>query len=143
VGRLEGEGRADGRARIVSGWKRGGEGKELRRRVNWAARREGKGSGPKGEQAGGLVGLHGLKGGRDGFGEFFFSFFKHFSTFQTFEIQTPFQNFSRFKLFPEFKHFKPFQSFQNILKTFKTSHKQTIKPCIQIMMHKHLLLLNY
>jgi hypothetical protein len=36
-----------------------------------------------------------------------------------------------------------FQNFQNNLKTFKTSHKQTIKPCIQIMMHKHLLLLNY
>jgi hypothetical protein len=34
-----------------------------------------------------------------------------------------------------------FQNFQNHLKTFKTSHKQTIKPCIQIMMHKHLLLL--
>jgi hypothetical protein len=33
--------------------------------------------------------------------------------------------------------------FQNIVKTFKTIHKQTIKPCIQIMMHKHLLLLNY
>jgi hypothetical protein len=74
VGRLEEEGRADGWARIVSDWKRRGEGKELGRRVNWAERREGKGSGPKGEQAGGLVGLHGLKGGRDGLGRVF-SFF--------------------------------------------------------------------
>jgi hypothetical protein len=38
------------------------------------------------------------------------------------------------------KHFKIFTI---ILKAFKTSHKQIIKPCIQIMMHKHLLLLNY
>jgi hypothetical protein len=67
-------GGADGRARVVSDWKRRGEGKELGRRVNWAARREGKGRGPKGEQAGGLVGLHGLKGGRDGLGRVF-SFF--------------------------------------------------------------------
>jgi hypothetical protein len=58
--------------------------------------------------------------------------------FQTFKIEL-FSNF-KFKLFS--KHFNPFQNFQIILKTFKTSHKQ-IKPCIRIMMHKHLLLLNY
>jgi hypothetical protein len=115
VGRLEEEGRADGRARIVSDWKRGGEGKELGRRVNWAARREGKGSGPKGEQAGGLVGLHGLKGGRDGFGEFFFLFF--FSNiFQLFKLL-------KFKLL--FKTFQDLISFQNLntsslSKVFKT-----------------------
>jgi hypothetical protein len=69
------------------------------------------------------------KGRERGFGSF--SFFKPFQTF-------------KFKLFPKFKHFKPFfEIFQNNLQTFKTSHKQTIKPCIQIMMHKHLLLLNY
>jgi hypothetical protein len=54
-----------------------------------------------------------------------------------------FKSFSNFKLFSRFKHFKPFASFQIILKSFKTSHKQIIKPCIQNMMHKHLLLLNY
>jgi hypothetical protein len=36
--RLEMEGGADGWARIVSDWKRRGEGEELGRRVNWAAR---------------------------------------------------------------------------------------------------------
>jgi hypothetical protein len=49
-------------------------------------------------------------------------------TFQTFEIE----------LFS--KHSKIFKIF---LKSFKTSHKQIIKPCIQNMMHKHLLLQNY
>jgi hypothetical protein len=94
VGRLEEEGRADRRAQIVSDWKRGGERKELGRGVNWAARREGKGSGPKGEEAGGLVGLHGLKGGRDVFGEFFFSFFANiFQLFKLLKFKLLFQNF--------------------------------------------------
>jgi hypothetical protein len=52
--------------------------------VNWAARREGKGSGPKVEEAGGLVGLHGLKGGRDVFGEFFSLFLQTFFNFSNF-----------------------------------------------------------
>jgi hypothetical protein len=94
-------GGADGRARIVSDWKRRGEGKELGRRVNWAARREGKGSGPNGEQAGGLVGLHGLKGGRDGLGGF--SFFKK-TLFQTLKLFKPFSNFKHFKLFSKFSN---------------------------------------
>jgi hypothetical protein len=57
---------------------------------------------------------------------FFKTLFK--LTFQSFEIE----------LFS--KHSNIFKTF---LKAFKTSHKQIIKPCIQIMMHKHLLLLNY
>jgi hypothetical protein len=85
------------------------------RGVRWAA-----GFGPKGR--GGL-----------GFCLFVYFFSKPFSnlfklTFQTFEIE----------LFS--KHSKIFKIF---LKSFKTSHKQIIKPCIQNMMHKHLLLLNY
>jgi hypothetical protein len=52
-------------------------------------------------------------------------------------FQTLFQTFE-IGLFS--KHSKIFKTF---LKAFKTSHKQIIKPCIQIMMHKHLLLLNY
>jgi hypothetical protein len=75
----------------------------------------------------GEVGPRGPKGeGEEGW-VFFqtpFSFlFKPFQT-QNFEIEF-FSNFSRF------------------LKHFKASHQQTKTPCIQIMMHKHLLLLNY
>jgi hypothetical protein len=43
--------------------------------------------------------------------------------------------------FSNFQDLNSFPKFSNHFKTFKTSHKQT-KPCIQIMMHKHLLLLN-
>jgi hypothetical protein len=48
-----------------------------------------------------------------------------------------------FQIFSNFK-FKPF--FINLFKLskhFKASHQQTKTPCIQIMMRKHLLLLNY
>jgi hypothetical protein len=38
-GRLKEVGEIDQRARVVSDWKRRGEGKELDYRVNWAARR--------------------------------------------------------------------------------------------------------
>jgi hypothetical protein len=69
---------------------------------------------------------------------FSFLFFQNlFKTlFQLFKLLnlSSFQNLNTSSLF---------QNFQNNLNTFKTSHKQTIKPCIQIMMHKHLLLLNY
>jgi hypothetical protein len=68
----------------------------------------------------------GRERGWEGFLLVFLNLFK--LTFQTFEIE----------LFS--KHSKIFRTF---LKAFKTSHKQIIKPCIQIMMHKHLLLLNY
>jgi hypothetical protein len=84
----------------------------------------------EGGWAGGLKGRGGVKG----LGSFFSFFFFFFNLFKT---------FSNFKLFSKFKHFKPFASFQIILKSFKTSHKQIIKACIQNMMHKHLLLLNY
>jgi hypothetical protein len=56
-----------------------------------------------------------------------FVFFKHFFNF-----------FELLKLDFFSKHSKIFKTF---LKAFKTSHKQIIKPCIQIMMH--ILLLNY
>jgi hypothetical protein len=50
----------------------------------------------------------------------------------------------KFKLlFKLFKIQTIFQNFQINLKTFKALHQQTKTPCIQIMMHKHLLLLNY
>jgi hypothetical protein len=71
--------------------------------VNWAARREGKGSGPKGEQVGGLVGLHGPKGGRDGLGRVF-SFFKKKTFFQISKLFKPFSNFKHFKLFSKFSN---------------------------------------
>jgi hypothetical protein len=93
----------------------------------WA---DGKG-GKKKERRGGCAGLgreEREREGLGGFGEFSF-FFKIFSKLLF--------NF-KFKLCS--KHFKIFTI---ILKAFKTSHKQIIKPCIQIMMHKHLLLLNY
>jgi hypothetical protein len=106
---------------------RGGEGELGRALASWAG---GKRSG------GGLVAVLGLKGERgEGVWESLLFFFKPLKfkllfklTFQTFEIE----------LFS--KHSKIFKTF---LKAFKTSHKQIIKPCIQIMMHKHLLLLNY
>jgi hypothetical protein len=97
-------------------------------RVRWAGR-EGKlgrlgrnGEGERKERVGGFV-----------LSLFFQNLFK-----------TPFQLFKLLNLnsFQILNTSSRFQSFQNILKTFKTSHKQT-KPCIQIMMHKHLLLLNY
>jgi hypothetical protein len=124
--------------------------------VSQRTKKKKRGSGRAGPAArlDGPRGLAGPRAGKEregegeGFGEFSFFFSQ---PFQTFKFKPFFkllkfkllQNFSRFKLFSKFKHFKPFQSFQNILKTFKTSHKQTIKSCIQIMMHKHLLLLNY
>jgi hypothetical protein len=52
-----------------------------------------------------------------------------------------FQFFSNLFNFSNFQDLNSFPKFSNHFKTFKTSHKQT-KPCIQIMMHKHLLLLN-
>jgi hypothetical protein len=55
-------------------------------------------------------------------------------------FQTLFQLFQTFEIGLFSKHSKIFKTF---LKAFKTSHIQIIKPCIQIMMHKHLLLLNY
>jgi hypothetical protein len=67
--------------------------------------------------------------------------------FQTlFQLFKPLNlNFSKlFQLLNSFQNLNTsslFQNFQNNLKTFETSHKQTIKPCIQIMMHKHLLIL--
>jgi hypothetical protein len=77
--------------------------------------------GPVGGWAARAAGLRAGKGEREreeGVGVLFFSFF------QTFEIEL-FSNFSRF------------------LKHFKASRQQTKTSCIQIMMHKHLLLLNY
>jgi hypothetical protein len=117
-----------------------GERKEKGRRVQfgleegrWAAReRKEKGGkevgwrevGPCGEkERRGWLGWAGLEERREGEKRYFFQ-----TLFQTFEIG----------LFS--KHSKIFKTF---LKAFKTSHKQIIKPCIQIMMHKHLLLLNY
>jgi hypothetical protein len=73
----------------------------------------------------------------------FFCFQNLFKPFSTFQTLNSFKTFQDLNSFPKFKHFKPFQNVQNNFKTFKTSHKQTIKPCIQIMMHKHLLLLTY
>jgi hypothetical protein len=120
--------RESGPAAVLVGWKR-----------RWAAR----GKGKEGGRGGGprrLLGRRGCwatagkerrekeKRGR-GLGNFLLFFLNLFKlTFQTFEIE----------LFP--KHSKIFKTF---LKAFKTSHKQIIKPCIQIMMHKHLLLLDY
>jgi hypothetical protein len=103
-------------------------GRERERRGSWAALASWAGRG-------GEVGPRGLKGeggrGLGFFGFFLYYFFQtHFSflfkPFQTqnFEIEL-FSNFSRF------------------LKHFKASHQQTKTSCIQIMMHKHLLLLNY
>jgi hypothetical protein len=122
---VEGSG-PDARARPVSERRRGkkkwatggvlGRKRESRPRgVRWAA-----GFGPKGR--GGL-----------GFCLFIYFFFQTF--FKPF--QTHISNFE-IELFS--KHSKIFKIF---LKSFKISHKQIIKPCIQNMMHKHLLLLNY
>jgi hypothetical protein len=88
-----------------------------------------RGAGPVGKEEGGWAGGLKGRGGVKGLGSFFFL--------------NLFKSFSNFKLFSKFKHFKPFASFQITLKSFKTSHKQIIKPCIQNMIHKHLLLLNY
>jgi hypothetical protein len=74
--RLEMEGGADGWARIVSDWKRWGEGKELGRRMNWAVRERKSGrvcnqrpaacccpwAGKRRERAGGGKQASGLKG---------------------------------------------------------------------------------
>jgi hypothetical protein len=107
------------------GWKKGGgpHGKEKKRGRRDVGRRE---VGPRGEkERRGWLGWAGLEKRREGEKRYFFKHF--FQLFQTFEIG----------LFS--KHSKIFKI---ILKAFKTSHKQIIKPCIQIMMHKHLLLLN-
>jgi hypothetical protein len=56
------------------------------------------------------------------------------TTFQTFEIKL---------LFKLFKIQTIFQNSRINLKASKASHQQTKTSCIQIMMHKHLLLLNY
>jgi hypothetical protein len=88
-------------------------------------RRWADGKGKRKRGGGGLLGWAERRG-RERVWEVFFNLFK--LTFQTFEIE----------LFS--KHSKIFKTF---LKSFKTSHKQIIKPCIQNMMHKHLLLLNY
>jgi hypothetical protein len=101
---------------VGSRWLRGPE-EEVGRRVSgpsWAS----------GDKRAGRE--KGRERGWEGFLLVFLNLFK--LTFQTFEIE----------LFS--KHSKIFRTF---LKAFKTSHKQIIKPCIQIMMHKHLLLLNY
>jgi hypothetical protein len=100
---------------------------ERKGRWEWAggalwAKRGGVGPcGPKGEGGRGL-------GGVWVFLYYFFQtpfsfLFKPFQT-QNFEIEL----FSNFSIF---------------LKHFKASHQQTKTPCIQIMIHKHLLLLNY
>jgi hypothetical protein len=95
-------------------------------------RRKGKRVGPRrGEKERGGLGWKKEKGREreEGFKSFLF-FFQTFSNFKLLNLNS-FQNLNTSSLF---------QSFQNILKTFKTSHKQP-KPCIRIMMHKHLLLL--
>jgi hypothetical protein len=107
--------------------------------AHWLIRPEEKGEGRRnGPRAayGGAARAGGLKGrgAVKGLGSFFFNLFKSFSNFKLKHLF----NFSTLKLFKPY-----FSSFQIILKTFKTSHKQLIKPCIQNMMHKHLLLLNY
>jgi hypothetical protein len=100
-------------------------------KVGWATlvlgRQREKKRGGKGKWAGEekrerVAGLGREREEREGFGKFSFFFFSNL--FKTLNLNS-------------------FQNFQNILKTYKTSHKQAIKPCIQIMMHKHLLLLNY
>jgi hypothetical protein len=98
-------------------------------------------NGPRAEKrksgGGGLLGWA-KRRGRERVWEVFFSFFNFcFKPFQTL-------NSNIFLTFQTLKLFKPYySSFQIIFKSFKTSHKQIIKPCIQNMMHKHLLLLNY
>jgi hypothetical protein len=136
--------RADTRAPSVSGWKReedegkevgpreidgpeegvGPAGKRKEGEKSWAARWAG-----KRRKAGWLKER---EGGRKGF-----------ETFHFFQNLFNFSNFLNLNSFQILNTSSLFQNFQNILKTFKTSHKQTIKPCIQLMMHKHLLLLNY
>jgi hypothetical protein len=98
-----------------------------RRRGWWSQREGGPTERKKKERGRRIAGLGREERDREGLGSFLFlNLFK--LTFQTFEIE----------LFS--KHSKIFRTF---LKAFKTSHKQIIKPCIQIMMHKHLLLLDY
>jgi hypothetical protein len=115
-------------AAVLVGWKRrwAARGKERREEGRWAAHCC---------WAVGVAGLRARKERRErekkgrGLGSFLLSFFSNLFKliFQTFEIE----------LF--FKLFLTFQTFKH----FKASHQQTKTPCIQIMMHKHLLLLNY
>jgi hypothetical protein len=109
------------------GWKR-----------RWAARGKRKEGGREvGRASCWAAGVAGPRAGKErregekreeGFGKFS-SFFQTFSN-------------SHFKLL-KLNSFQNTKIFKTFLKAFKTSHKQIIKPCIQIMMHKHLLLLNY
>jgi hypothetical protein len=128
---LEVGGGADMRGQAVSHWrKKGGgvlgRGEEMGRERE-VGRREKKKK-ERGRRAAGLGRDEGVKG--LGFCLFFLNLFRTFSNshFKLLKLNS-FQNTPRFS-----KHF---------FKSFKTSHKQIIKPCIQNMMHKHLLLLNY
>jgi hypothetical protein len=116
--RLEVGGGPDMWARFVGGREERGESGGGPRPGWWAGRREA-------DRV--RLGQAGRKGKGERVGVFFqtlFSFlFKPFQT-QNVEIEL-FSNFSRF------------------LKHFKASHQQTKTSCIQIMMCKHLLLLNY
>jgi hypothetical protein len=118
------EGEPDMRGRPVSECKRE-EGGSWAALASWA----GRGGGPAGEKrkrGRRAVGLdreereRGLGVWRD-----LFFFPKLFKSFQTLNLNPFFIN-----LFKLSKH-------------FKASHQQTKTPCIQIMMRKHLLLLNY
>jgi hypothetical protein len=107
----------DWKRRWAARGKRKEGGREVGRASCWAA-----------GVAGPRAGKERKEGEREeGFEQFCFSNLYKF-TFQTFEIELFSKNSKIFKTF---------------LKAFKTSHKPIIKPCIQIMMHKHLLLLNY
>jgi hypothetical protein len=100
---------------------------EVGRRRGWWAQREGGPTGKEKEREGEEGCWAGPRGeGERGFGKFFLKTFSN-SHFKLLKLNS-FQNTPRFSTF---------------LKAFKTSHKKIIKPCIQIMMHKHLLLLNY
>jgi hypothetical protein len=133
-----GKGPTGGPHLSVAERKREGKGMEWAAGARWAGREGGTAEKDWAEQGrekeregGGLLGWAERRG-RERVWEVLESFL-FFETFFKLLNLNSFQNLNTSSLF---------QSFQNILKTFKTSHKQTIKPCIQIMMHKHLLLLN-